>query len=213
MKLKFIVDQKYDETMARSFGFSKDKLKKIKSDYRFMLPYLELTKDLYHKSWDDISNGFSRYVERETGHKWFYPEYECVISVAHSGIANWGFKPKIVRSWKENPYYMRRITAHELILSHYFEIYKRYYKKEKLKLGQVWALAEIAAFALTSLNAQVKEFWPWNTEYYIDHNYPHIVDLQNKLKVEFMERKSFNDYMKKGIILVRKYPGMNPNGL
>jgi hypothetical protein len=100
---------------------------------------------------------------------------------------------------------MRRITAHELILSHYFEIYKRHYKKEKLTDKQVWMLAEIAAFALTSLTPEVKKFWSWDTEYYTNHNYPELVKLQNKLKNVFLKRKSFDDYIKKGIDLVRKY--------
>jgi lipid A disaccharide synthetase len=63
--------------------------------------------------------------------------------------------------------------------------------------GQVWALAEIAAFALTSLTDQVKEFWPWNTEYYTNHNYPHIVELQNELRQPFVKRRDFDEYIKK----------------
>ena len=106
---------------------------------------------------------------------------------------------------------MRRITAHELILSHYFEIYKRHYKKEGLTDGQIWALAEIAAFALTSLTPEVKNFWPWNTEYYTNHNYPHIVDIQNQLKMIFLEKK-FDEYVKAGINIIKKFPDMNPNG-
>jgi len=106
---------------------------------------------------------------------------------------------------------MRRTTAHELILSHYFEIYKRHYKAEGLKDGQVWALAEIASFALTSLTDDVKKFWPWDTEHYTNHNYPHIVDMQNNLKQPFLKRENFDDYIKKGISLVKKYPKMNPS--
>ncbi len=108
---------------------------------------------------------------------------------------------------------MRRITAHELILSHYFEIYRHKYSETNLKDGQVWALAEIAAFALTSLPSKVKKFWPWWTDYYTNHNYPHIVAIQNELKDAFLKRKSFEEYMLKGFELVKNYPGMNPDGL
>jgi len=142
----------------------------------------------------------------------FYKEYDCVVSVVHRGLSNWGNAPIIVRMWKLNPIKMRRITAHELILSHYFEIYKRHYKNEGLRDGQVWALAEIAAFALTSLTPEVKEFWSWNTEYYTNHNYPHIVEIQNKLKIAFLKRKDFDEYIRRGISLVKKHPKMNPNG-
>ncbi len=87
---------------------------------------------------------------------------------------------------------MRKITAHELILSHYFEIYRRHYGDRRLTDNQVLALAEIAAFALTSLDPQIKEFWPWNNEYYTNHNYPHIIGLQNELKYIFLNQKSFD---------------------
>lgn len=210
MKLKFIIDKKYDKKIAKEFNFSIEILKKIDLQYKTSLPFLKLSKNLYQKSWDKINKDFSDYIEKRTGYKWFYPKYECVVSVIHPGISNWGTAPKIVRHWRENHYSMRRITAHELILSHYFEIYKRNYSKEGLKDGQVWALAEIAAFALTSLTKEVKKWWPWNTEYYTTHNYPHIVKLQNQLKPIFLKSKSFDDYIKQGIKLVKKYPNMGP---
>lgn len=210
MKLKFIIDKKYDKEMARVLCLPKKVIAQIDLSYTTTLPYLKLTKKLYQKSWDKINDEFSKYIEKATGYKWFYPKYECVISVIHKGISNWGIAPKIVRSWKENPYFMRRITAHELILSHYFEIYKRYYQSAGLKDEQVWVLAEIAAFALTSLNPIVKKFWPWNTEYYTNHNYPHIVDIQNKLKSIFLKRKNFDEYIEKGIALIKKYPKLSP---
>ncbi len=158
MKLKFVVDKKYDYKIAKAFGFSGEILSKIDLTYKTSFSYLKLTRKIYQKSWDEINDEFSRYIEKATGYKWFYPQYECVVSVVHSGVSNCGNAPKIVRCWIENPYFMRRITAHELILSHYFEIYKRHYKNEGLKDGQIWALAEIAAFALTSLTEDVKKW-------------------------------------------------------
>ena len=210
MKLEFTIDKQYDKKIAKSFGFSDRILKKIDEDYGTSLPFLESTKKIYQKSWNEINQEFSDYIEKETEYKWFYPKYECVVSVIHQGISNWGTAPKIVRHWNENPYFMRRITAHELILSHYFEIHKRHYKNEGLKDGQIWALAEIAAFALTSLTKDVKKWWPWNTEHYTDHNYPHIVEIQNKLKPIFLKRKNFDEYIKEGIRLIKKHPNMWP---
>ena len=97
-----------------------------------------------------------------------------------------------------------------MILSHYFEIYNHHFKKDyPLTDRQIWALAEIAAFALTSLTPEVKNFWPWDyTGYYTDHNYPHIVKLQNKLKTPFLKRKSFDEYIKKGIKLAGQHKDM-----
>ncbi len=208
MKLKFIIDKKYDKSFARD----EKTLRYIDAQYKTSLKFLKLTKDLYQRSWNEINDKFSGYVEKITGYKWFYDNYECVISVVHRGKSNWGNGPKIIRGWAQNPYYMRRFTAHELIISHYFEIYKRHYKREGLTDGQVWALAEIAAWSLTSLAPEVKKFWPWNTEYYTNHNYPHVVELQNKMKTVFLKRKNFDEYIRKGIATVKKYPNMNPKG-
>ncbi len=206
MKLNFIIDQNYDKMFVQD---QKD-LQYIDLQYRSSLRFLELTKDLYQKSWDEINDKFSVYIEEITGYKWFYDNYECVVSVIHKGFSNWGTAPRIVRSWKENPYSMRRITAHELIVSHYFEIYKRNYQKENLTDGQVWALAEITAFILTSSPPQVKEFWPWDTEYHTNHNYPQIVDIQDKLKDIFLNR-SFDEYIQEGINIIKQYPDMGPD--
>jgi hypothetical protein len=210
MKLKFVIDKKYD---ANIFVPDKRERAYIDDQYKKTLKVLKITQRLYQKSWNEINDAFSHYIEATTGYPWFYNTYECVISPVHRGISNWGTAPKIIRGWQENPYFMRRITAHELILSHYFEIYKRCYQSEDLTDGQVWALAEIAAFALTSLTHDVKKFWPWNTEYYTNHNYPHIVKLQNQLKPIFLKRKNFDIYMRKGIALVKKYPNMSPKGI
>ena len=98
-------------------------------------------------------------------------------------------------------------------LSQYLSLYRSHHSEADLKDGQIWALAEIAAFALTSLTDEVKEFWPWNTEYYTNHNYPHIVILQLNLKEPFLDRSSFDDYIIKGITLVQNYPDMSPHPL
>lgn len=221
MKLKFIIDEKYDKGFAKEQFFvkrankksSEDLLQYIDDQYKKTVPYLERTVKLYQNSWNEIDQNFSEYIERETNYKWFYPKYECVVSVIHRGISNWGRSPKIVRTWKENPYSMRRITAHELILSHYFEIHRHHYSDSGLTDYQIWALAEIAAFALTSLTSEVENFWPWDKEYYTNHNYPHIVDLQNTLKTVFLKKNHFDQYIDRGIEEVKKYPKMSLSGL
>src|SRR3989339_2088951 len=119
MKLKFIIDKNYEKQ------FVKDKKvwQYIDEQHKTSLKFIELTKNLYQKSWNEINDEFSDYVEKITGYKWFYPKYECIISVFHRGISSWGNKPRIVRIFNEDPTKMRRTTGHELILSHYFEIY------------------------------------------------------------------------------------------
>ena len=209
MKLEFVIDKKYDKQFL---GMSSKTVRDHFDDiYRNNLRYLKYTKEQYQIAWDEIGPKFFHYIEKETGYKWFYPNYKCVISVANQGISNWGHAPIIVRGWKENPYSQRRITAHELILSHYFEIYRRHYSDHGLSDNQVWALAEIAAFALTSLTETVKKFWPWDyTGYYTNHNYPQIVGLQNKLKKVFIGRKNFDDYILTGIKFIKKFENIQP---
>lgn len=200
MRLKFIIDKEYD----KSFITTKKDLQYLCEQYNTGLLYLNYTKREYQKSWDIINDDFFAYIENITGYEWSYFNYECVVSVIHDGVSNWGTNNRIIRGWRENPFSQRRITAHELLISHYFTIYNKFYKKEKLNNKQVWMLAEIAAFALTSLTAEVKKFWPWDTEYYYDHNYPNIIFLQKKLKKIFIRRRNFDDYIKKGIVIIKK---------
>ncbi len=207
MRLKYIIDKNYDKQFVENAAIKKQ----FDGIYQRSLKYLKYTQKLYQLSWDEIGQKFSRYIEKETGYKWFYPTYCCVISIIHQGISNWGYKPKIIRWWKENPYSQRRITAHELIVSHYFEIYRRHYHEYNLTDGQVWALAEIAAFALTFLTTTAKKFWPWDfAGYFINHNYPQIVNLQQRLKTTFLKKKNFDEYIEKGIKLIRRYKNIKP---
>ncbi|MDA3837162.1 MAG: hypothetical protein PF542_06080 [Nanoarchaeota archaeon] len=210
MKLNFIVYKKEDIKISEIMGIPESY---TENQYKTSLKFFELTKDLYQDSWDKINNQFSKYIEKETGHKWVYPKYNCFISAGTAGFAPDGKTNLIARHWKENPYFMRKITAHELILIHYYEIYHNHYSQEKLTSGQLWALAEIAAWSLTSLTEDVKKWWPWNTEYNTNHNYPHLVKIQLKMKNVFLKRKDFDDYVKKGIKIIKKYPNISHMGI
>ncbi len=202
MKLHFIIDKKYDLRFAQNVRSKQE----IEKQYELCKSALLYSVHEYQKTWDEINDAFSKSIEQVTGYKWAHKKYYCVVSPAHQGISNWDGSDRIIRWWKENPYAMRRITAHELILHHYFYIVKTYFVDAKLTDKQIWALAEIASFALTSLTPQIKKFWPWDTDgYYTNHNYQSIVPLQMKLKKPFLERESFDKYIQTGIELVKKY--------
>ena len=206
MKLKYSINKKEDSQFVQT---TKEK-RTLEEQYTFNLQYLKYACREYQKSWNRINDQFSHYIEKTTGYKWKYNTYHCFVSPIHEGISNWGTSNKIIRWWKENSNIQRRITAHELIISHYFTIIKKYYPKEKLTNKQIWALAEIAGFALTSFPPATKKFWPWDKSgYYYNHNYQTLVKLQKELKQPFLKRKNFDDYIKKGISLVKKYPGIN----
>lgn len=126
------------------------------------------------------------------------------------GFSNWGKSAKVAWWAYSNPYKLRRWASHEILLSNFFEIIKRYYVDEKITDGQIWALAEITAFAMCCFTALGKKLWPWDLEYSYTHNYPQIMELQKHLKSIFIERSNFNDYIKKAIKLVKEYPDMGP---
>lgn len=201
MFLKFTLNRKHD----LEFCSSQKEKEELNKRYQKLDKYLKYSRNEYQKSWDEINNSFSSYIENTTGYKWQYKKYYCLVSPSHVGISNWGNSNKIIRGWKENPYSQRRITAHELIISHYFFIIRKHYGDSDLSDNQIWALAEIAAFALTSLTKKALEFWPWDkTGYYTNHNYPEIVKLQIYLKSRFLNRKNFDDYIVSGIKAVKK---------
>jgi len=98
----------------------------VKKAYKKYMPYIEKTKGLYQLSWQEIIKDFSKLVEKLTT-PWFYDKYVCVVTHFNQGISNWNGNV-VGRWWKENPYLQRKLTAHEIILAHFFlsiEIYIR----------------------------------------------------------------------------------------
>ncbi len=177
----------------------------VDKTYSVYLSYMEKTKVLYENSWKEIMDDFSKAVEQSTV-PWFYDEYICILTHFNEGISNWDGNV-VCRWWKENPYLQRRITAHEILLAHYFSIHRKLYPNSGLKDLQIWALAEVAAFALVGLEKRINILLPYQVEgYYLGHNYPKIVDLQQALKEPFLKRKDFREYVEKGIELIKKYP-------
>jgi len=175
----------------------------VTKTYKILESYMISTKDSFQSSWDEIINEFSSLIENKT-HAWFDDEYICNITHYNKGLSNWNGNV-VGRWWKENPYLQRRITAHEILLAHYFSIHRNNYKASGLTDKQIWALAEISAFSLTGLDEDISKFWPWDTRgYYTDHNYPELVKLQNALREPFINRESFDEYVGKGIKLVKK---------
>lgn len=172
--------------------------------YQKLYPYIKRSCELYQESWDEITPQFFEVVEKVTGYPWFHEKFECVVSAFHPGVSNWGGN-RIVRWWKENPYTQRRLTAHEILISHVFSIVRKDFGNPKLTDQQIWALAEISAWALTGLEESLKRFWPWDERgYYTDHNYPQLVGLQLELKDPFLDKKNFREYIEKGIEAVIK---------
>ncbi len=180
-----------------------EELKKYtQKKYGKSFPFLEKTVSLYQSSWDEINKEFFFKTKEVTGFKWKHEEYFCVVSLFNRGISNWGGN-KIIRGWDENPYLMRKITAHELLISHVFSIFeKKEFEKYNLSNNKKWKIAEISAFAICGLEKEMTSFWPWITKeekYPLNHNYPHIYKDQKKLKSFYKNKKSFKSFLKKAI--------------
>ena len=199
MRLKFVIDKKYDLEMASN-------KKEAEERYKGITSYLKETKVLYQKSWDKINDEFFKCVEEITGYPWKHKIYFCVVSPFHTGISSWGGN-KIIRGWRENPYTMRKITAHELIISHLFSIFEKDFKNENLSDKEKWALAEISAWAITGLEKKMLKFWPWISEkekYPLNHNYPTLYQLQKLLRTKYEKKRTFKEFLKEAIRVIKE---------
>ncbi len=173
----------------------------------------------YQRSWDQINSKFFRTVEHITDQPWEYSRYICVVSAFHRGISNWNGNI-IGRVWSEHPLTMRRFTAHELIITHIFSIFRNNPKYcGRLPERGIWALAEICGWCMTGLEPALLSLWPWLTSFErfsTHHNYQFLVPLQEKLKVLYLQKKSFHTFMSHAVILTSSYPlkkgGKNKQG-
>ena len=164
---------------------------------------IEKSKEAYQASWDEIIDEFSKTAADLTA-PWYYDEYQCVVTHLCKGVSNWNGN-KIGRTWKEDPDSQRRITAHEILLAHYFSIHRNRFPNSGLTDEQIWKLAEIAAMALTGLEPSLKKFWPHDEKgYYTDHNYPELVELQEQMQDAYVHRTNFDEYVRKGMELVKE---------
>lgn len=213
VKLKFIFDKEYDKATANNMLFTKrytqEDIENMDSLYCASDKVLKKTQKMYQKTWDRVNDDFFKFIKKITGYDWAFDNYECVISVINPGASNQGNSNRILLWWRMNPYYLMRIVGHELVLHHYQHILRRYYSKEKLNDGQLWALSETAAYTLTSLPKEIQKLWPWHINYMGNHmsgmGYPQLDEIRLKLKEPFLKRKNFDDYIMKGIKLIKKY--------
>jgi len=213
MRLKFVFNKEYDRATIERLKVMKkygdEEISTLDGIYMSSKKVMEESRKAYEKNWRPIDEKFFKLVEKITNYPWMFDNYECVVTAINPGASNWGTSNLISLHWKINPYYVLRIIGHELILHHYFGIIRKHYSDCGLNDGQIWALSEIAAYTLTSLPKEMQNFWPWHTNYmgsyFSGTAYPQLDELRKKLKKPFLERKNFDEYIRKGIKLVKKY--------
>ena len=165
----------------------KEIMKLVNDRYKKNVHGLEKAKKEYQASWDEINDEFFERLKEITNFPIQHKQFECVVSAFHPGISNWGGN-KIARIWNIDPLKQRRITAHEIIISHFFSLIRNKYPKVKSN-KKIWQLAEIFAFAVTLHDKVLTRFWPWDkTISYTEHNYPELVSLQKKLTPVYLRR-------------------------
>ncbi|MFZ2310374.1 MAG: hypothetical protein WAW11_02415 [Patescibacteria group bacterium] len=175
----------------------------IADKYKKLLPFLKNSVYDYQKSWNKINNSFSKLVEIKTGYSWKYKKYYCVVSAYHEGISSWG-KNIIARRWSINADTQRKVTAHELVLSHFWTMLEDNKISKNWSDDKKWQYSEIFAWCLLGLDEDFYKFWPWLLKEHLfpeNHEYPDIIPLQNKLKKLYFRYKNFPDFFEKAINL------------
>lgn len=170
----------------------------------------------YQESWNEINDLFFERIQQITEHKWRFDEYLVVVSPIHPGVSS-RFGNKIIRWIFEDPIQQRRITAHEILMTHIWDIFDEelsdYYEnpQEESKKMHLWALNEITTMALLGLEPELNELWSASTRgFSTQHNYPQIVQLQLELKEVYLGKSDFQEYLNEAIaVLKTEYPSQS----
>ncbi len=175
----------------------------VHDKYHQLLPYLKNSAADYQKSWDKINKAFFKMVASKTGQAWKYQEYFCVISAYHEGISSWGGNI-IARRWSINADTQRKVTAHELVLSHFWTMLDNHDISKHWSEEQKWQYSEILSWCLLGLDPDFYKFWPWALKSHlfpINHQYHDLLPLQNKLKNLYLKSSDFPSFFEAALRL------------
>ena len=213
-----------NENRAKSMGINKDDFLKISKvvDYRDIEDFvLDLAKkkyekheseinralEEYQKSWDKINDAFSSGIERITEHKWYHDKFKVVVSPFHPGVSNNG-GDTVVRYAFENPDEQRRVTAHEILMSHIWSImFDRYGEEAKEnEYMHYWGLNEITTTAVLGLELGLNTLWTKKYQGYDQYlsNYPQLKQAQQIFKKMYLEKEGFLEFLDGGIEWIDK---------
>jgi len=173
----------------------------VDKKYKALFLFFENSSKSYQVSWNKINNDFYKMVALKTSFPWKYNKYYCVISAYHEGLSNWGGNT-VARIWSVNPDTQRKVTAHELALSHFWTILDNNKVAKEWSNNKKWKYSEILAWCLLDLDSDFHKFWPWLLRKHLfpeNHQYQEIIPLQRKLKKLYFESKNFPDFLEKVI--------------
>ncbi len=173
----------------------------VQEKYNKITPYLKNSITDYQKSWNLMNDKFATMVEKKTGQTWKYKKYYCVVSAYHEGISNWGGNI-IARRWSVNADVQRRVTAHELVLSHFWNMMEKDGVTKKWPNNKKWRYAEIFSWCLLGLDKDFFIFWPWCLKKDLfpeNHQYKDILPLQRELRDLYAKCSNFKEFFKQAI--------------
>ncbi|HLE11848.1 MAG TPA: hypothetical protein VI754_11400 [Bacteriovoracaceae bacterium] len=176
----------------------------VEDRYKAIGDRLNLAQREFGERWSLLISPFSEVVTATTQQSWFYNQYICVISLFHPGLSNWyGNKVAI----KYDQIYKHRILAHEIVLSHVFQVFRKFYTKDEMDDWHVWAFSEITAVLILD-DSKLKKFWPdfpTAGDYFTHSNYPQLATLETELLSLFSNRQSFSNYVAQSFDVLKKF--------
>lgn len=155
----------------------------------------------YQKAWDKINENFFKEVEKITREKWKFDHYEVVVSPFHRGISN-RTENIVIRSAYENPEDQKRITAHEILMTHIWNIFdERHPEAEEDPKLHFWALNEISTIAILGLEPSLNILWTEKKQGYDQYlaNYPQLEKLKKELKEAYLNKRSFLEFIEEAM--------------
>lgn len=174
----------------------------IESRYAKERTVMEEAVKSYQKAWDEINDLFSDSIEKVTGVSWKYDTYFVVLSPFNPGISN-RTENTVVRSCFEDAYKQRRITAHEILMTHIWHIIDsspNFPVKDEMK---IWALNEMTTVAILSLEPSLNQIWGDKYDNFLQ-NYPMLDNAKAQIKDLYINKSSFDEYMIQSTSLVKR---------
>jgi hypothetical protein len=216
-------DPAKDNSRAKEMGFSEKELKRIQlaevfDDVIGFLPPLLQEKlenqqekvdyalENYQKEWNKINDTFFNKTREITGSDWNYDIYYVVLSPINRGISSRG-EDTVIRWIHDDPKEQLRITAHELLMSHIWNVLLCKHPDAQ-KDGNMfyWAFNEITTTAVLGLEPELNDLWTEETQGFDQFlsNYPQLTKLKMKLKGIYLSNSNFEEYKTQAIDLIKK---------
>lgn len=160
----------------------------------------------YQQSWNAINDNFFSAITRVTRIPWRYVGYRCLVSAFSIDQSSWEGNT-IVRRWSDNPLTMRRVTAHELLVGHGFQILRTTNLYDRFTIRQAWACSELLAWTLIAFERRLNACWPWWTtpesRWPLRHNYPELIATQKRVGSQYL-RTAFPKWIVSTVRSVRR---------